>query len=113
MSSSPQRFFYFAFASNLLEERLRVQNPTAEFVTIGRLEDHSLEFDYRSGRWHGALASITKSPGNHVWGVVWSLNMSNLPDLDKQEGVSAGIYEPVEASRMVQFVVVSLFILPK
>lgn len=96
MASSSQRFFYFAFASNLLEQRLRLQNPTAEFVTIARLEGHCLAFDYFSGRWHGAIASITESPGDHVWGVVWSLDVVNILDLDRQEGVNAGIYEPVE-----------------
>ena len=31
-------FLYFGFGSNLLKERLQIQNPSAVFKTIGRLD---------------------------------------------------------------------------
>lgn len=33
-----RHFLYFAFGSNLLAERLHLMNPSAQFVTTGRLE---------------------------------------------------------------------------
>ena len=31
-------FLYFAYGSNLLRERLLLQNPSAKFVAVGKLE---------------------------------------------------------------------------
>ena len=36
-SMAGEHFLYFAFGSNLCTERLRLMNPTAEYVTNGRL----------------------------------------------------------------------------
>lgn len=30
-------FLYFAYGSNLLKKRIKINNPTAEFIGIGRL----------------------------------------------------------------------------
>jgi AIG2-like family len=89
-----ETFTYFGYGSNLLAARIHIQNPTAVFQTIARLDNYRLEFDYdKSSVWRGAAATITESPGDHVWGVVWVMNKVDLPSLDIQEGVANGIYE--------------------
>ena len=43
--------------------------------------------------WGGASATIKPCPGSHVWGILWEIDDSNLPSLDRQEGVPY-IYQP-------------------
>lgn len=96
------RFAYFAFGSNLLKERLQLRNPSAIFCTTGRLKDYELNFGlwekHAESTWHGGAATIESRPGAEVWGVVWTLNIENLASLDEQEGVSQGMYSPLEVS---------------
>uniref|UniRef100_G3NNF5 Gamma-glutamylcyclotransferase n=1 Tax=Gasterosteus aculeatus aculeatus TaxID=481459 RepID=G3NNF5_GASAC len=100
--SANGRFMYFAFGSNLLKERLQMANPSATFHTTGRLKDHELSFGLcetiQNNIWHGGVATIVPCPGADVWGVIWTLSSEDLPRLDKQEGVSVGIYSPLEVS---------------
>ncbi|NXX43003.1 GGCT glutamylcyclotransferase, partial [Tricholaema leucomelas] len=95
-------FLYYAYGSNLLRERLLLNNPSAVFGAVARLQDYKLEFGHHQGRtssvWHGGAATIVQSPGDEVWGIVWKMNTSNLSSLDKQEGVGGGIYVPIEVS---------------
>ncbi|XP_034560349.1 gamma-glutamylcyclotransferase a [Notolabrus celidotus] len=93
-------FMYFAFGSNLLKERLQLANPSATFLTTGRLKDYELNFglweQHVENSWHGGVATIQSVPGSEVWGVIWTLSNENLSSLDKQEGVSQGLYSPLE-----------------
>jgi len=86
-------FLYFGFGSNLLSARLQLQNPSAVFHSTARLSDHRLDFDRKSLMWKGASATLTSSPGDHVWGAVWLIKSSELSNLDDQEGVRAHIYK--------------------
>nr|XP_020514140.2 gamma-glutamylcyclotransferase-like [Labrus bergylta] len=93
-------FLYFAYGSNLLKERLQLKNPSATVHCVARLKEYKLVFgNYKglaSDRWHGGVATIEKSPGDEVWGVVWRMNMTDLESLDSQENVTLGAYSPVE-----------------
>merc|ERR1711936_529450 len=80
-------FLYFAFGSNLLTERIHINNPSAVFRSIAKLKEHKLDFNYFSKRWQGAAATIIPTRESHVWGVLWELNMEHLETLDRQEGV--------------------------
>ncbi|XP_067417919.1 gamma-glutamylcyclotransferase isoform X2 [Emydura macquarii macquarii] len=95
-------FLYFAYGSNLLRERIQMQNPSAVFFAVANLQDFKLVFGSHQGRpssnWHGSTATIVQSPGDEVWGIVWKMNTSNLNSLDKQEGVEDGIYVPIEVN---------------
>ncbi|XP_069716193.1 gamma-glutamylcyclotransferase [Phaenicophaeus curvirostris] len=95
-------FLYYAYGSNLLRERLLLRNPSARLCAPARLQDFKLEFGHHQGRtssvWHGGTATIVQSPGDEVWGIVWTMNASNLSSLDKQEGVEDGIYVPIEVN---------------
>ncbi|XP_003406972.1 gamma-glutamylcyclotransferase [Loxodonta africana] len=99
-------FLYFAYGSNLLTERIHLQNPSATFCCVARLQDFKLDFGNPQGKqsptWHGGIATIFQSPGDEVWGVIWKVNKSNLSSLDKQEGVSSGMYVPIEVKVYTQ-----------
>ncbi|XP_053323444.1 gamma-glutamylcyclotransferase [Spea bombifrons] len=93
-------FYYFAYGSNLLKERILLDNPTASFHSVALLKNFKLAFGSHMGnknsRWHGGVATVVESEGEEVWGVVWKMNISSLNSLDIQEGVQEGIYEPIE-----------------
>ncbi|XP_018610181.1 gamma-glutamylcyclotransferase isoform X1 [Scleropages formosus] len=95
-------FLYFAYGSNLLKERLQLENPSARVHCVARLQDYKLVFGNHQGhpsdRWHGGVATIEHSPGDEVWGVVWEMNLDDLESLDRQENVKLGAYSPVEVS---------------
>lgn len=89
-------FTYFAYGSNLLAKRLRLNNPSAIRNGIGKLEDYEIDFASFSTRWKGAIATITAKKGKCVWGAIWELDVEHLQTLDEQEGVPNGIYFALE-----------------
>ncbi|XP_077772486.1 gamma-glutamylcyclotransferase isoform X4 [Podarcis muralis] len=97
---------YFAYGSNLLRERIMLRNPSAVFLTLAQLLDYKLAFGSHHGKpsssWHGSTATIIHSPGDEVWGVVWRMSPTDLPSLDRQEGVEQGIYIPIEVTVQTQ-----------
>ncbi|XP_061677333.1 gamma-glutamylcyclotransferase a isoform X2 [Syngnathoides biaculeatus] len=93
-------FAYFAFGSNMLRERLQLENPSATYLDTARLKDYLLDFgvcgENAENNWHGGVATIRESPGSEVWGVVWTVSRDHLETLDSQEGVHVGVYSPLE-----------------
>ncbi|CAI2733464.1 unnamed protein product [Schistosoma spindalis] len=90
-------FYYFAFGSNLLKERIQLTNKSAQYVGIGVLEDYILSFGGFSNNWFGATATIQPSPSKYVMGTVWKMSINDMKTLDLQESVPI-IYQPVEIS---------------
>ncbi|XP_046446169.1 gamma-glutamylcyclotransferase-like [Daphnia pulex] len=88
-------YFYFSYGSNMLKERIQINDPNAKPYAAARLDDFRLEFNYRSLRWMGAVATIVETHGCHLWGVVWIKNNDTITSLDDQEGVHQGIYKPL------------------
>ncbi|OWF37950.1 gamma-glutamylcyclotransferase-like [Mizuhopecten yessoensis] len=84
-----ETFLYFAYASNLLKERLQLENPSATFVAIGKLENYRFCFDTNGDptacEMKGAMANIEPQPGAEVWGVVWRLDKDDMDSLNRQE----------------------------
>ncbi|KAM4689693.1 gamma-glutamylcyclotransferase [Discoglossus pictus] len=102
LSPGGDSFYYFAYGSNLLKERILLSNPSASFHSIAKLQNFKLAFGSHQGnrntRWHGGVATVVESDGDEVWGVVWKMDINCLDTLDIQEGVHVGIYEPIEIS---------------
>lgn len=105
MSANSNRVLYFAFGSNLLQERIRLRNPSAEYVGVGLLPDYALTFfrvperyitDENRATWFGGPATIIPKTGADVYGTVWSLDQADIPSLDKQESVDTGLYTPID-----------------
>ena len=81
------KFLYFAYGSNLLPERIHLNNPSATIKGIAELKGYKLDFFNKSLKWQGGAASLTASSSDSVWGVVWELDLADLTHLDKQERV--------------------------
>jgi len=88
-------FLYFAYGSNLLTERIHINNPSAIFKDIARVDGYKLDFNHFSKRWQGAAATIIEAPGDHLWGVLWELDHEHLATLDRQEGVHRNVYKRI------------------
>ncbi|XP_018653721.1 hypothetical protein Smp_098340 [Schistosoma mansoni] len=90
-------FYYFAFGSNLLKERIQLSNKSAQFIGIGVLEDYVLSFGGISNNWFGATATIKPSPSEYVMGTIWKMCINDMKTLDLQESAPI-MYQPVEIS---------------
>jgi len=57
-------------------------------------------------------ATVSPSPGHHVWGAIWNVSDSDLASLDRYEGVAGGLYRREFTTVMAknQPVVVLLYI---
>ncbi|XP_075984084.1 gamma-glutamylcyclotransferase-like [Anticarsia gemmatalis] len=80
-------FLYFAYSANLLTFRVKMFNPTAEFVSIARLDNYRLDFIKYSKFWGGPTATIVPTANAHTWGVIWRLHKDDKISLDDQKGV--------------------------
>ncbi|KAH7727197.1 Protein C44B7.7 [Aphelenchoides avenae] len=98
-------FYYFAFGSNLLADRIHVQIKGAVFETVGVLDDHELTFFDMGARWRGAVASIEPQKGSLVWGCVWRVPNSFAEELDRQESgyhrLAVPIIVPLQNNRRI------------
>ncbi|KAF9421405.1 hypothetical protein HW555_002620 [Spodoptera exigua] len=94
VTTAPGTTFYFAYGSNLLTKRLHINNPSAIFYSIAKLNNYRLDFNYQVDAWQGAVATIVEDQDSDVWGTVWTMDTDQLHNLDEQEGVSIGMYYP-------------------
>lgn len=85
MFAKENTFLYYAYGSNLLTERIRINNPSAKKIAVAKLDGWRLDFNLYGKSWHGAAATIIPDDDSHIWGVVWELDKSDMPNLDKQE----------------------------
>ncbi|KAJ2948136.1 hypothetical protein O0L34_g9936 [Tuta absoluta] len=92
MQVVPNTFLYFAYGSNLLKRRIHMNNPSAEFMGIGKLLNHQLDFRRSSPNWRGYSATIVPTENAYVWGAIWRIHNDEMESLDKQEGVDAKSY---------------------
>lgn len=101
--SRKDTYFYFSYGSNMLKERIQINDPNAQPYAAARLDvrriltllicclnykftsyqGYRLDFNYRSLRWHGAVATIVESEGSHLWGVVWIKENDTIASLDQ------------------------------
>ncbi|KAI5644878.1 AIG2-like family domain-containing protein [Phthorimaea operculella] len=88
--------YYFAYATNMLQKRLREKCPKSMFIGAALLKNHRLDFTMEVPWWNGAVATVSNEVGAGVWGVLWAVRILDMDDLDEQEGVSAGWYHQKE-----------------
>ena len=80
---------YFAYGSNMSAEGMAGRCPGAKAVGLARLERHRLAV-MREG-W----LTATRDPHAAVHGVLWDLALSDMPALDRYEGLAKGLYAKV------------------
>lgn len=84
---------YFAYGANMDAAAMAQRCPASKLIGRGRLQRH--RFIIMKEGW----ASVVRAPGSVVWGVVWELALSDVPALDRYEGVAGGLY--VKASQPI------------
>lgn len=87
---------YFAYGSNMLTERLRTRCKSATVRCVASIDGYKLTFSKKSQDGSGkATISPFQDGRSRVYGVVFNLDESDLPILDKIEGVGSG-YDRIE-----------------
>ena len=84
-------FFYFAYGSNMLRERLRARCKSASVLGVAVASGYSIIFGKRSDDGSGK-ATIVKSDVNRssVYGVLFEIKGTELSELDKFERCGNG-----------------------
>lgn len=82
----PTPTLYFAYGSNMSEQRLRARVPGARKVGTGFLPGHEFLFSGYSQTWGGSVANVKPCRGSKVFGVLYELPPGGLATLDRFEG---------------------------
>src|ERR1700744_4864901 len=77
---------YFAYGSNMDVEAMARRCPRSKALGLARLRRHRLAV-MREG-WLTAV----RNPSSAVHGVLWDLALSDIPALDRYEGLLQGLY---------------------
>jgi len=88
-SAAPQETLmdrYFSYGSNMNLRQIgsRCSRPFA--IGVARLADYRLSFYGHSETWDGAIETVEPSPGDEVWGVMFSLGRLDWERLDDWQG---------------------------
>jgi len=86
----------FAYGSNMSLKRLKARVPSATKITNGYVEGYELKCVKRSIDGSGKATIIkTNNIKDKVWGVVFEIDESEKPKLDRFEGLNNGYYESI------------------
>ena len=78
--------YYFAYGSNMNYNQMLERCPNAKYFGKGFLPDYTLAFTRNSRNWESAVADILVSPGDDVWGIIYTLSNEDRMKLDACEG---------------------------
>ena len=85
--------WYFAYGSNMDEERLRIKRGIEPVnSTIAMLRDYKLLFNKKSKYKNCSYANIVSEKGSVVYGVLYLISRSDLGKLDVYEGYPTEYY---------------------
>jgi len=78
---------YFAYGSNMDIAEFEANYKTAKAIELAWLDGYELAFDKIAKRDHdSSVADVVKAPGSKVFGILYTIDSSEIPKLDKQEG---------------------------
>jgi gamma-glutamylcyclotransferase (GGCT)/AIG2-like uncharacterized protein YtfP len=80
---------YFAYGANLSVNAMARRCPRSKALGLARLERHRLAV-MREG-W----LTVVRDPRAAVHGVLWELALSDIPALDRYEGLPQGLYAKI------------------
>jgi len=80
---------YFAYASNLNKQQMRLRCPDAKAKLQAVLPNYKLIFTGWSREWKGATASIMPIRGERVMGGIYEISEKDLQRLDRFEDYPA------------------------
>ena len=86
------QFYYFAYGSNMLTERLKAHNrcPGATFMGRAFAEGAVIEFSKRSKLDGSGKATLGRAAGQQTPGVLFKIPNEQRPALDRAEGAGKG-----------------------
>lgn len=91
---SEGRLLHFAYGSNMLSRRLRKRTPSATPVSVGFVAGRRLAFDKVSQDGSGKCdIEATPTATDHVYGVIFEIDCTEKPELDRLEGLGHGYRE--------------------
>jgi gamma-glutamylcyclotransferase len=85
---------YFAYGSNMLTRRLLKRCPSAAPRQVACVDQRSINFLKKSDDGSGK-ATLASAIGDRAFGVIFDLDRSDLPELDRFEGAGRG-YDRVD-----------------
>ncbi len=80
------RFYYFAYGSNMACGQMGERCPGAEVIGPARLAGYRLEFTRFSESWRCGVADAVPDAAGEIWGVLYLVSEDDLTQLDKREG---------------------------
>ena len=90
---------FFLYADNLNPTQLKRRAPEHKPVGKAYLPDHTVLFCRWSSQWRCGLPSVSPSPGEKVWGMVFDITDEDLKLLDEFEGdVPEGTFRHVQVT---------------
>jgi len=82
--------FYFAYASDLLEERVRKgSSKAAKKVVAASIPGLAFDYPIFSKTWKGGVADLvpTNNDEDKAWGMIWEFPNVDIANLDSQKGI--------------------------
>lgn len=77
---------YFAYGSNMDKDQIEIRCPMAKQIGIGIIANYRIDFTRKSTTRNCGVADIIESPGDVVWGIIYSITEEDLKSLDGYEG---------------------------
>lgn len=79
------QFIYFAYGSNMASARLQRRTPSAQPMGMATLANYTTTFE-KMGLDGSGKCGIYEAEGDEVYGVLFTVKTSELPELDAAEG---------------------------
>jgi hypothetical protein len=76
----------FAYGSNMDFSQMSERCPSAQFICIAVLKNHSLAFTRKSIKRDCGVSDVVSTPDSAAWGVVYEVTEYDLAVLDIKEG---------------------------
>ena len=83
------KLYYFAYGSNMSSRRLKARVPSATVIGPGVLAGHRLAF-HKVSKDGSAKCDLVESGSSRVQGVLFEIDESDKPKLDRVEGLGDG-----------------------
>lgn len=93
---SANKFYYFAYGSNLSKEQTQTRCNGALPIGKAILKNYQLCFEEYRSRWGGGAATITKKPAATTMGILYSFTKENITQMDSYESVYQKIKVTIE-----------------
>lgn len=84
--------YYYAYGSNLNLKQMTTRCPSAQVISIAKLNDYVVIFPRKHRNWPAGVASVEAKVASMVEGVIYSISDADLLALDEAENLSANEY---------------------